>query len=155
MANAQTPPSRVTLDDLSPETFLPPVPAWSGASEALIAKASDAWITPSEVTGLTASPNYDDTLAFLRKMDPQSALMRIEPIGTTPEGRTLVAVVLTKDGATFQPAKPVFLIQAGIHSGEIDGKDAMLMLMRDMLLQGKATDLLDKVNIVFVPVLQC
>ena len=152
MANAQTRPSRVTLDDLSPETFLPPIPAWSGASEALIAKPGDAWLTPSEVTGLTASPNYDDTLAFLRKMDPQSALMRIEPIGTTPEGRTLVAVVLTKDGATFQPAKPVFLIQAGIHSGEIDGKDAMLMLTRDMLFKGKDS-LLDKVNIVFIPVL--
>lgn len=152
MANAQTPPSRVTLDNLSPETFLPPIPAWSGASEALIAKPGDAWITPSEVTGLMASPDYDDTLAFLRKMDPQSALMRIEPIGTTPEGRTLVAVILTKDGATFQPAKPVFLIQAGIHSGEIDGKDAMLMLMRDMLFKGKDS-LLDKVNIVFIPVL--
>ncbi len=152
MANAQTPPSRVTLDDLSPETFLPPIPPWSGASEALVVKPSDAWITPSEMTGLTASPNYDDTLAFLRKMDPQSALMRIEQIGTTPEGRTLVAVILTKDGATFQPAKPVFLIQAGIHSGEIDGKDAMLMLIRDMLFKGKDS-LLDKVNIVFIPVL--
>jgi hypothetical protein len=152
MANAQTPPSRVTLDDLSPETFLPPIPAWTGASEALIAKPGDAWITPSEMTGLTASPNYDDTLAFLRRMDPQSALMRIEQIGTTPEGRALVAVILTKDGATFQPAKPVFLIQAGIHSGEIDGKDAMLMLMRDMLFGGKDS-LLDKVNIVFIPVL--
>lgn len=152
MANAQTPPSRVALDDLSPETFLPPIPAWNGASEALIAKPGDPWITPSETTGLTASPNYDDTLAFLRKMDPQSALMRIETIGTTPEGRTLVAVILTKDGAALQPAKPVFLIQAGIHSGEIDGKDAMLMLIRDMLFKGKDS-LLDKVNIVFIPVL--
>lgn len=152
MANAQTSPFRVTLDDLSPETFLPPIPVWSGASEALIAQPGDAWITPSEVSGLTASPNYDDTLAFLRRMDPQSALMRIETIGITPEGRTLVAVILSKDGATFQPAKPVFLIQAGIHSGEIDGKDAMLMLIRDMLFKGK-DGLLDKVNIVFIPVL--
>ena len=91
MANAQTPPARVTLDNLSPETFLPPVPAWGGASEALIAKPGDAWITPSEKTGLTASPNYADTVAFLRKMDRQSALMRIEEIGITPEGRALVA----------------------------------------------------------------
>lgn len=152
MANAQPPAPTVTLDDLAPETFLPPVPAWRGESEKLIAAASDRWITPAEKTGLTASPNYDETIAFLRKMDRQSALMRIETIGATPEGRKLAAVILTKDGATFQPAKPVFLVQAGIHSGEIDGKDAMLMLIRDMLFKGKDS-LIDKVNIVFVPVL--
>jgi hypothetical protein len=32
----------------NPETFLPPAPAWSGASEKLIAAGKDAWITPSE-----------------------------------------------------------------------------------------------------------
>ncbi len=145
MANAQTP-------KLDPETFLPPAPAWSGVSEKLIAGAKDPWITPSEKTGLTATPTYDETIAWLKKVDKQSALLRIEPIGTTPQGRKLVAVVLSKDGAAFQPSKPVFLIQAGIHSGEIDGKDAMLMLIRDICFKGR-DDLIDKVNIVFVPVL--
>ena len=46
----------------------------------------------------------------------------------------------------------MFLMQAGIHSGEIDGKDAMLMLIRDMLFKGK-DGLLDKVNVVFIPAL--
>lgn len=145
IAMAQTP-------TLEPETFLPPIPAWSGASEKLVAAPNDPWITPSETTGLTATPNYADTLAFLRKMDAQSKLMRIEHFGTTPQGREMVAVILTKDGAKFQDAKPVFLVQAGIHSGEIDGKDAMLMLIRDMLFKGKDA-LLDKVNVVFIPAL--
>ena len=150
MATAQPPhPGSLGLD---PEDFLPPVPAWSGSSEALIVPATDKWITPSETTGLTATPNYDDTLAFLDKMDRQSALMRIETFGHTPQGRKLVAVILSKDGAKFQPSKPVFLIQAGIHSGEIDGKDAMLMLIRDMLFKGR-DELIDKVNIVFIPAL--
>jgi Zinc carboxypeptidase len=144
MANAQPP-------KLEPEDFLPPVPAWSGASEAVIAPAKDPWITPSEKTGLTATPNYADTLAFLRKMEKQSALMRIETFGQTGQGRKLVAVILTKDGVKLNPAKPVFLIQAGIHSGEIDGKDAMLMLIRDMLFKGR-DDLIDTVNIVFIPI---
>jgi predicted deacylase len=68
----------------------------------------------------------------------------------TPQGRRLVTVILSKDGASFQPSKPVFLIQAGIHSGEIDGKDAMLMLVRDICFKGR-DDLIDKVNIVFIP----
>lgn len=145
IAMAQTP----TLD---PESFLPPVLPWSGASERLIAPATDPWITPSETTGLTATPNYADTLAFLRRMDAQSKLMRIETFGTTPQGREMAAVILTKDSAKLQDAKPVFLVQAGIHSGEIDGKDAMLMLIRDMLFKGKDS-LLDKVNVVFIPAL--
>jgi murein tripeptide amidase MpaA len=137
---------------LDPESFLPPVLPWSGASEKLITAPNDPWITPSEKTRLTATPNYADTLAFLEKMDRQSRLMRIEHFGTTPQGREMVAAILTKDGAELQNAKPVILVQAGIHSGEIDGKDAMLMLIRDMLFKGKDS-LLDKVNVVFIPAL--
>lgn len=145
MADAQPP-------KLDPESFLPPIPAWNGASERLVAAPNDPWITPAETTGLTATPTYEETIAFLKKMDRQSALMRMETFGRTGQGRDLVAVVLTKDGAKLNPAKPVFLIQAGIHSGEIDGKDAMLMLIRDMLFKGR-DDLIDKVNIVFIPIL--
>jgi len=145
MANAQPP-------QLDPDSFLPPVPAWSGASEALIAAPGDAWITPAETTGLTETPNYEETVAFLKKMDAQSKLMRIETFGKTPQGRDLVAAIISRDGDRLSPAKPVFLIQAGIHSGEIDGKDAMFMLMRDMLFKGKDT-LIDRVNIVFIPIL--
>ncbi|MEQ1610488.1 MAG: M14 family metallopeptidase [Hyphomonadaceae bacterium] len=145
MANAQPP-------KLDPEIFLPPAPAWTGASEKLIAPSTDAWITPSETTGLTATPTYDETIAWLRKVDQKSPLLRIEPIGMTPQGRELVTAILSKDGATFQPSKPAFLIQAGIHSGEIDGKDAMLMLIRDICFKGR-DDLIDNVNIVFIPVL--
>ena len=108
MANAQ--PLK-----LVPEEFLPPVPAWTGASEKLIAAPSDKWITPAETTGLTETPNYEDTLAFLDKMDRQSALMRVEAFGQTAQARKLVAVILSKDGAKFEPSKPVFLVQAGIH----------------------------------------
>ena len=64
MASAQTPPVK-----LDPESFLPPAPAWSGASEKLIAPATDKWVTPSETTGLTASPTYDETIAFLNRID--------------------------------------------------------------------------------------
>ena len=45
------------------------------------------------------------------------------------------------------------LAQAGIHSGEIDGKDAGLMLLRDMTVRGTRRDLLQQVNLLFVPIL--
>ena len=54
--------------------FLPPAPPWKEASEALVAKADDPWITPSEKTGLTDTPNYDETIAYLKsRTDPTSA----------------------------------------------------------------------------------
>eukprot|EP00487_Bulimina_marginata_P012635 TRINITY_DN902_c0_g1_i1.p1 TRINITY_DN902_c0_g1~~TRINITY_DN902_c0_g1_i1.p1 ORF type:complete len:302 (-),score=60.60 TRINITY_DN902_c0_g1_i1:298-1203(-) len=48
--------------------------------------------------------------------------------------------------------KPTIFIQAGIHAGEIDGKDATFMLLRD-IATGKRRDILNKVNILFIPIL--
>ena len=144
MANAQTP-------RLNPDSFLPPPPAWQGASEKLIAPASDPWITPSEQTGLTATPTFDETIAWLSKVDAKSPWVRMKNMGVTPQGRELKAVIISKDTGALAASKPVFLVQAGIHSGEIDGKDAMLMLIRDICFKGR-DELIDKVNIVFVPV---
>jgi hypothetical protein len=47
--------------------------------------------------------------------------------------------------------RPTLLVQAGIHAGEIDGKDAGLMLLRDIAFRGKAS-LLDRANLLFVPI---
>ena len=44
------------------------------------------------------------------------------------------------------------MAQAGIHSGEIDGKDAGMMLLRDIAF-GTKKALLDKVNFLFIPIL--
>lgn len=148
---AQTPDIQTPSVQLDPASFLPPPPAWSGASEKLVVPAGDKWITPGEASGLKSSPSYDDTVAFLLKMDKASSLIRTETFGVTPQGRKLYAAVVSKDGARPKDDKPLFLIQAGIHSGEIDGKDAGLMLIRDIAFKGR-DDLIDKVNIVFVPI---
>lgn len=134
-----------------PSVILPPAPAWSGASEALIARPGDPWITPAEKTGLTATPSYDRTVAWLRALARASPWVRVETFGRTGQNRRLIDVVATKDGDRLDPDKPLFLIQAGIHPGEIDGKDATLMLLRDICFNGKDS-LIDGVNIVFIPV---
>lgn len=131
----------------TPTEFLPPVPAWHGASEALVAKPDNPWITPAEKTGLTDSPGYDDTLAWLKKLCAATPLVTMHEFGRTPQGRPLYAVVARKGTAD----KPVLLAQAGIHSGEIDGKDAGLMLLRDLAFGGKDA-LLDRATLLFIPV---
>jgi len=140
----------------SPADFLPPAPAWHGASEALVAKPDNPWITPAEKMGLLDSPNYDDTIAYLKKLCTASPLLELQAFGQTAQGRTLYVVVATREQA-FTPAalraggKPTLLAQGGIHAGEIDGKDAGLMLLRDLAFGGK-TALLDRANFLFVPV---
>jgi hypothetical protein len=131
--------------------ILPPAPAWRGASEKLVVHPDDPWITPAEQAGFRTTPSYADTLAYLRRLAGASDLIRLERIGDTPEGRELVVVIASKDGARLDPRKPVVLVQAGIHAGEIDGKDAGLMLLRDIARRGKS-GLLDEVNLLFVPV---
>ncbi len=139
-----------------PQDLLPPALPWHGASEALVAKPGDRWITPAEKMGLLDSPNYDDTIAYLKNLCAASPYFSLEPFGRTAEGRTLYVVVATKEklhtpDALLAGGKPTLLAQAGIHAGEIDGKDAGLMLLRDLAFAGKDA-LLDHANFLFVPV---
>jgi murein tripeptide amidase MpaA len=127
---------------------LPPVLPWHGASERLVAAPNDPWITPSEAANFETTPSYAATRAWLDRLVAASPLLRIETFGRTPQGRDLYAVVASRPGPS---RKPVVLAQAGIHSGEIDGKDAGLMLLRDIALRGKA-HLLDRADLIFVPI---
>jgi murein tripeptide amidase MpaA len=135
------------------QPFLPPVLEWNGASRSLLRDASDPWVTAFEADPAhDFSPNYADTRAWFDRLDAASDLIRIEQFGTSPEGRPIYAVIASKDGAAFDPAKPVLLAQAGIHPGEIDGKDAGMMLLRDIAFYGR-DDLLDRVNLILIPIL--
>jgi hypothetical protein len=129
------------------EAPLPPVMAWQGSSENLIVAKNDPWTTPSEQTNFKETPNYAATRAWLTKLDAASPLLTIERFGTSAEGRELYYVRASSGGKN----KPVLLVQAGIHAGEIDGKDAGLMLLRDIALRGKS-NLLDKIDLIFVPI---
>ncbi len=135
---------------------LPPAIPWDGKSRELIAAADDPWITPAEKSGFRLTPSYDDTVAWLRKLAAAAPQLRMVSLGKSGENRDIWMVVASKDRA-FTPealkknAKPIFLAQAGIHAGEIDGKDAGLMLLRDMTV-GKRRELLDGANFLFVPI---
>jgi murein tripeptide amidase MpaA len=122
----------------------------------LIAKLDDPWITPSEKTGLTGTPSYAETFAYLKKLAQASPLISLQEFGQTAQGRALYVVIAAR-GHAFNPeaahsnGRPILLVQAGIHSGEIDGKDAGLMLLRDIAFRGKAS-LLDRANLLLVPI---
>src|SRR6185437_7699989 len=83
--------------------------------------------------------------------------IHLERFGTTAQGRPMMSVVAS-GGGVFTPEAartanvPVVLVQAGIHSGEIEGKDAGLALLRDFAVTGKLPHLLDHAVLVFIPV---
>lgn len=79
-------------------------------------------------------------------------------MGHSAEGRDLPVAVLSGRGA-FTPVaarrlgRPIVLINCNIHAGEVEGKEAMLALMRDFTLGGLEPGLLDQITLVVVPIL--
>ncbi|WP_417346252.1 M14 family metallopeptidase [Ferrimonas sp.] len=138
------------------DPILPPQHPWQGASEMLQLPASDPLATPGEQSGLIQSPDYQETFQWLDGLIGRSPKLSKVSLGTSPQGREIWMVVAAGDGAAtpeelMANGNPTLLVQAGIHAGEIDGKDAGMMLLRDMAL-GKKGKLLDGANLLFVPI---
>ena len=140
------------------EPILPPVPDWNGKSRALVVGDDDPWITPAEKSGLRATPSYDETVAWLRKLVAAAPRqLQMVSLGKSANGRDIWMVVASADKRSTPEAlrksgKPTVFAQAGIHAGEIDGKDAGMMLLRDMTVRGTKRDLLERANFLFVPI---
>ncbi len=139
------------------QSILPPVIPWSGKSESLIAKPGDPWITPAEQSGFVTTPGYNETMNWFKKLAAASPVLTMSSIGKSAEGRDIFMIIASTEknisaASLKKSGKPVFLVQAGIHSGEIDGKDAGMMLLRDIAF-GNKRSLLDKVNFLFIPIL--
>jgi len=128
------------------------------ATPAVTAAADTNLQTISERSGFRVTGRYDEVerlCAQFAKSFPGS--VRSFEFGRTPEGRPMLALAVSKSGAlTPDDARergvPVMLAQGGIHAGEIDGKDAGLMLLRDMTVRGTKRELLDQANFLFVPI---
>jgi len=129
------------------DNHLPPVAAWQGASESLI-QPTHPWVTPAELTGLTDSPDYQSTMTYLKKLVESAPALRLEVLGQSPQGRDIVLVKASQQPDLIgRSGRPTLLVQAGIHSGEIDGKDAGLMLLRD-IVHGDKAGLLNNVHLI-------
>jgi hypothetical protein len=154
-----SPVSAATADVFSDaESLLPPTQDWSGKSELLIVGDENPWITPAERSGLNATPGYDETMAWLHKLVAAAPELKMVSIGKSLQGRDFWMVIASADqvfsaDALTATGKPLLLAHSGIHAGEIDGKDAGLMLLRDMTVAGKRKELLATSNFLFIPIL--
>ena len=110
----------------------------------------------AELSSFKATPSYEETLAFLRRLERTSPFLKLDFYGRSAEGREMPVVIVSKE-RSFGPApaatrtRPVVLILNAIHAGETDGKDACLMILRDLAL-GNRPELLDAATLVVVPI---
>ena len=147
---AQTPPGDPDEDEV------PAAAAPRGTLSHQEREEIEALRTRAEASGFEATSNYEETLGFLRKLQAHFPEMYLGFYGTSGEGRAMPFVVVSREKAfTGRKAqrlgKPVVLIQNGIHAGEIEGKDASLMLLRDLAL-GRHAEVLDAVTLVVLPI---
>jgi hypothetical protein len=130
----------------------------AGAAPAASSPSSSSLTTISERSGFLNTGRYNevvDLCARFQKAYPKQ--VRCFEFGRTPEGRPMLALAVSRTGAlTADQAKkkgvPVMLIQGGIHAGEIDGKDAGFLALREALENKAAPGALDKQVLLFVPV---
>ncbi len=115
------------------------------------------WLTFAESSGYKKTPRYPETLRFARDLAKLSPFIRYVSAGKSSEGREIPLLIAT-EGEDFTPegakrsGKSVILVQAAIHAGESDGKDAGFALLRDIALFPEMRFLLKHNVILFIPI---
>lgn len=110
-----------------------------------------------EKSGYKETPRYDSTIAYCKSIDKAADWIKYTTFGKSPQGRDLPLLILDRKGnftpeAIRKSGNLIILIQAAVHAGEPDGKDACLMLFRDIAIYKKMTDLLNHVTVLFIPI---
>ena len=115
------------------------------------------WQTPAEETSYSQTPDYAETIAFAKRLASESTSIQFQTFGFSGQGRALPLLVCSEAGvfspeAAKEKGKAVVLIQACIHAGEPDGKDAGFALLRDVAVTKSAAGLLQNVVLLFIPI---
>ena len=113
-------------------------------------------LTRAERTNFTETSHYDDVVAFIDSLKLLGAKIATASIGKTIEGRELPYVIASRP-LVSTPAearrlnRPIAYIQANIHAGEVEGKEAMLSMLRDLLFD-KHANVLDSIVLIVQPI---
>jgi hypothetical protein len=111
--------------------------------------------TRAEASGYAETSTYDDVLAYLDSLQRAGVPFVRTELGRTSEGRVLPLLVLSRPRVST-PAeakalhRPIVYVQANIHAGEVEGKEALLALVRD--LASAPGGVLDSVVLLAVPI---
>ncbi len=113
-------------------------------------------LTRAEKTNFRETSSYRNVMDFLWSLKKSHPDLKITYLATSTEGRRIPLVIVSKEGISSPEearllGKEVVYIEANIHAGEVEGKEASLMMIRDLLL-GKYPELLKNQVILFCPI---
>ncbi len=115
------------------------------------------WTTYYENSDFLETPRYNETMEYTKKLAESSDLIEYKSFGTSLQGRGLPLLIIDKN-KNFTPesvkesGNAILLIEACIHPGESEGKDAGLMLIRDIIIHNKFPKLLEHTTVLFIPI---
>ena len=94
--------------------------------------------TRAEISNYEETSTYADVTRVIDGLVATSPLVYAESFGKTEEGRDLPLVVISDPKVTTPEAarklgRPLVFVQANIHAGEVEGKEAILMLARRLV----------------------
>ena len=112
--------------------------------------------TRPELTKYQETSRYTDVSQFLDSLRKLGAPLTFGSIGKTTEGRAIPFVVasrplVTSPSEAKRLGRPIVYVQGNIHAGEVEGKDALLGLLRDLVFSPKP-DALDSIVLIAVPI---
>ncbi len=111
--------------------------------------------TRAERTAYAETSHYADVIAFIDSLRGRKELA-FGTIGKTTQGRDIPYVIASRPQvSTLDQARalgrPIVYVQGNIHAGEVEGKEALLALLRD-LTSASAPNVLDSVILIAVPI---
>jgi len=119
-------------------------------------KAQERPLTVAESSQFTETSRYADVMEFVKKLQDNSSLIRVEKLCVTTEGRDVPLLVIGNPppSSSFDlkhDKRAVVYFQANIHAGEVEGKEASLMLARDIVFNDEH-NLLKNLVILIAPI---
>jgi hypothetical protein len=129
---------------------------WLAPALGVPAVPAEAQQTRAERTGYTETSSHADVMAFVDSLARAGASIRRGVLATSPQGREVPWLLAARPmvdgpGEAHRSGKPVIYLQGNIHGGEVEGKEAAQMLLRDLTL-GPLRPLLDSVILLVVPI---
>ena len=114
--------------------------------------------TTFEKTNCLETDDYGGTIAYSKLLAKQFKEVHYQTIATTAQGREVPLLIVDENGYTKpkkirKSGKTIILVESCIHPGEPNGKDAMFLLIRNMLRGRENGDLLKDFSFLFIPVL--
>jgi hypothetical protein len=112
--------------------------------------------TRAEKTDYRETSLHAHVLEFLDELRQKTDLVRVGSMGRSGEGADM-AIAIASDRDCFTPEaareqrKTIVMIQANIHAGEVEGKESLLALLRDLTLTKRGRKVLSKVCLVAIP----